>query len=48
MSIKRRVKRYDKVIEKIGRLKQKFSKAAKLYTVTVTKDEKSGNAGKIT
>jgi len=48
LSIKRRVKRYDKVIEKIGRLKQKFSKAAKLYTVTVTKDEKSGNAGKIT
>ena len=48
LSIKRRVKKYDKVIEKIGRLKQKFSKAAKLYTVTVTKDKKSGNAGKIT
>ncbi len=48
LSIKRRVKKYDKVIEKIGRLKQKFSKAAKLYTITVTKDEKSGNAGKIT
>jgi len=48
LTIKRRVKKYDKVIEKIGRLKQKFSKAAKLYTVTVTKDEKSGNADTIT
>lgn len=48
LTIKRRVKKYDKVIEKIGRLKQKFSKAAKLYSITVTKDEKSGNADKIT
>ncbi len=48
LKIKRRLKKHDKVIEKIGRLKQQFSKAAKLYTVTVTKDEESGNAGKIT
>jgi len=48
LPIKRRLKKYDKVIEKIGRLKQQFSKAAKLYTVTVTKDEETGNAGKIT
>ncbi len=48
LSIKRRLKKYDKVIEKIGRLKQQFSKAAKLYTVSVEKDEKSGNANKIT
>lgn len=48
LPIKRRLKKYDKVIEKIGRLKQQFSKAAKLYAVTVTKDEESGNAGKIT
>jgi len=47
LTIKRRLKKYDKVIEKIGRLKQQFSKAAKLFTVTVTKDKKSGNAGKI-
>ena len=48
LTIKRRLKKYDKVVEKIGRLKQQFSKAAKLFTVTVTKDKKSGNAGKIT
>ena len=47
LTIKRRVKKYDKVIEKIGRLKQQFSKAAKLYTISVMKDEKSGNASKI-
>ena len=46
--IKRRLKKYDKVIEKIGRLKQQFSKAAKLFIVSVEKDEKSGNASKIT
>ena len=48
LTVKRRLKKYDKVIEKIGRLKQQFSKAAKLYTVSVEKDEVSGNAGKIT
>ena len=48
LTIKRRLKKYDKVVEKIGRLKQQFSKAAKLFTVTVTKDKKSGNAAKIT
>ncbi len=48
LTIKRRLKKYDKVVEKIGRLKQQFSKAAKLFTVTVTKDDKSGNARKIT
>ena len=48
LSIKRRLKKYDKVVEKIGRLKQQFSKAAKLYTVTVAKDDANGNACKIT
>jgi len=48
LTIKRRLKKYDRVVEKIGRLKQQFSKAAKLFTVTVTKDDKSGNASKIT
>ncbi|WP_457550985.1 IS1634 family transposase [Desulfobacula sp.] len=41
------LKKYDKVLEKIGRLKQKYSKASKLYKIEVTKDEKSGNAVKI-
>jgi transposase len=48
LTIKRRLKKYDRVVEKIGRLKQQFAKAAKLFTVTVTKDDKSGNAAKIT
>lgn len=48
LAIKRRLKKYDKVIEKIGRLKQQFSKAAKLYTISVEKDKKSGNAVEIT
>jgi len=47
LTTKRRLKKYDKVLEKIGRLKQRFSKAAKLYTVSVEKDKKTGNAGKI-
>jgi len=48
LTIKGRLKKYDKVVEKIGRIKQRFSKAAKLYTVSVEKDEESGNAGKVT
>lgn len=48
LTVPRRLKKYDKVIEKIGRLKQKFSKAAKLYTISVDQDKKSGNASKIT
>ncbi len=47
LHIKRRLKKYDKVLEKIGRLKQKYSKASKLYKIDVTKDKKSGNAVKI-
>ncbi len=34
-------------MEKIGRLKQKNSKASKLYKIDVFKDPKSGNAAKI-
>ena len=41
------LKKYDKVLEKIGRLKQQYSKAAKHYKIEVSKDEKSGNAVKI-
>ena len=42
------LKNYDKVMVKIGRLRQKYSKVSRQYTITVEKDEKSGNAGKIT
>jgi len=38
------LKKYDKVLEKIGRLKQQYSKAAKHYKIKVSKDEKNGNA----
>jgi transposase len=44
---KRTVKRYDKVIERIGRLKQKYARAAQYYEITVDKDEKTGNASAI-
>lgn len=38
------VKRYDKVLERLGRLKQKYSRAAQYYEVTVEHDESSGKA----
>lgn len=47
LHIKGRLKKYDKVLEKIGRLKQKYSKASKLYKIDVSKDKKSDNAVKI-
>ena len=45
---KRCLKKYDKVLEKIGRLKQQYSKAAKHYIIKTYKDEKNDNAVKIT
>jgi transposase len=47
LHIKGRLKKYDKVLEKVGRLKQHNSKASKLYQIDISKDEKSGNATKI-
>jgi len=41
------IKKYDKVLESLGRLKQKYSRAAKNYRITVTKDKKTGNAVRI-
>lgn len=41
------LKNYNKVLEKIGRLKQQYSKASKHYNIEVSKDEESGNAVKI-
>lgn len=41
-------KKYDKVIEKLGRLKEKFSRSAQHYKVSVKKDEATGNASKVT
>ncbi len=47
LDIKGRLKKYDKVMEKIGRLKQKYSKASKLYEIDVSKNKKTGNAVKL-
>lgn len=41
------LKKYDKVVERIGRLKQKYSKASKNYQIRVKKDEKNGNASHV-
>jgi len=45
---KRCVKKYDKILERIGRIKQRFSKAAKQYNIQIKKDKNTGNAIKIT
>ena len=45
---KRCLKKYDKVMVQIGRLRQKYSRASKQYTISVEKDDISGNATKIT
>ena len=42
------VKRYDKVCERIGRLKEKYAQAAQHYHITVTHDKSSGIATAIT
>ena len=34
------LKKYDKVLEKIGRLQQQYSKTAKHYKIEVSKNEK--------
>ena len=41
------IKKYDKVLLSLGRLKQKYSRAAKNYRITVKKDKKTGNATRI-
>lgn len=45
---KRSMKKYDKVMVKIGRLREKYSRASKQYTISVEKDETTGNATSIT
>ncbi len=47
LHIKGRLKKYDKVLEKIGRLKQKYFKVSKLYRINVSQGKKSSNAVKI-
>ena len=38
------VKRYDKVMERIGRLKQRYARAAQYYDITVEQDTNTGKA----
>jgi transposase len=38
------VKRYEKVLERLGRLREKYARAAQYYEVTVEHDEASGKA----
>ena len=45
---KQSIKKYDKVMVKIGRLREKYSRASKQYTISVEKDDTTGNATKIT
>ena len=45
---KRCLKKYDKVMEKIGRLREKYSRVSRQYTISVEKDESNSNASKIT
>jgi transposase len=40
----RRVKNYDKVLTRIGRLRQRYSRVARYYDIRVEKEEASGNA----
>jgi len=42
------VKKYDKILVSLGRLKQKYYRAAKNYRITIKKDNKTGNAVRIT
>lgn len=48
LSKKRATKKYEKVVEKIGRLKEKFSKVGKFYTISVKPDDNNKNAVDIT
>jgi transposase len=40
-------KKYDKILEKVGRIKEKYSKAAQHYETEVKKDKETGNATEI-
>jgi transposase len=40
----RRVKDYDKVLVRIGRLRQRYARVARYYDIRLEKDEASGNA----
>jgi transposase len=47
LSKKGGTKKYEKVLERIGRLKEKFRRVARRYEISVEKDDQSGNAADI-
>ncbi len=44
LHLPRRVKNYDKLLTRIGRLRQRYSRVARYYDIRLDKDEASGNA----
>jgi len=44
LSIPRRTKKYTKVLERVGRLKERYRAIARYYSIEVTKDPKSDDA----
>lgn len=44
LHLPRRVKAYDKVLVRIGRLRQRYARVARYYDIRLEKDETSGNA----
>ena len=48
LNLKNGTKRYDKVIDRIGRLKEKFKRISHLYTITIHKAADSEKAKRIT
>ena len=48
LHVPRRMKNYDKVLEKIGRLKQRYSRVSGQYQINVVKDEQTGDATQLT
>jgi len=44
LNLPRRVKNYDKVLTRIGRLRQRYSRVTRYYDIRLEKDEASGNA----
>jgi len=48
LSLRGGTKRYEKVVERVGRLKERYKLVSHLYTVTVEKDANTGMAKEIT
>ena len=44
LHLPRRVKHYEKVLTRIGRLRQRYARVARYYDIRLEKDEASGNA----